>query len=64
MNQEKRERQGQRLESDKKILSFTKQDWDKSFRNHFIGTGSIKRLLIPLALLILVWLLQELGLLQ
>ena len=51
MNQEKRERQDQRLESEKKKWSFTKQDWDRSFRNHFIGSGSIKRLLIPLALL-------------
>lgn len=63
MSQEKRERQGQRLESEKKIWSFTKRDWDRSFRNHFIGSGSIKRLLIPLALLMFVWLLQELGLL-
>ena len=62
MNPEKKERQGQRLEPEKKIWSFTRQDWDRSFRNHFIGTGSFKRLLIPLSLLLLVWLLQELGL--
>ncbi len=62
MSQEKRERQRNRHDTVEQLLLRTKQDRDKELRNYFLGKDSIKRLLIPLALLLLFWLLQELGL--
>ena len=62
MSQEKRERRRNRHDTVEQLLLRTKQDRDKELRNYFLGKDSIKRLLIPLALLMLFWLLQELGL--
>ena len=63
MSQEKKRRRRNRHDAVEQILLRTKQDRDKELRNYFLGKDSIKRLLIPLALLLLFWLLQELGLL-
>ncbi len=62
MSQEKRERRRNRHDTVEQLLLRTKQDRDKELRNYFLGKDGIKRLLIPLALLMLFWLLQELGL--
>ena len=62
MCQEKRERRRNRHDTVEQLLLRTKQDRDKELRNYFLGKDGIKRLLIPLALLMLFWLLQELGL--
>ena len=61
MSQEKRERRRNRHDTVEQLLLRTKQDRDKELRNYFLGKDGIKRLLIPLALLMLFWLLQELG---
>ena len=63
MSQEKKRRRRNRHDTVEQLLLRTKQDRDKELRNYFLGKDSIKRLLIPLALLLLFWLLQELGLL-
>ena len=62
MSQEKKRRRRNRHDTVEQLLLRTKQDRDKELRNYFLGKDSIKRLLIPLALLLLFWLLQELGL--
>ena len=62
MSQEKRKRRRNRHDTVEQLFLRTKQDRDKELRNYFLGKDGIKRLLIPLALLMLFWLLQELGL--
>ena len=64
MNQEKQETRRNRHDSMEKTWLRIQQDRSKELRNYFTGNDSIKRLLIPLSLLLLVWLLQELGLLS